>query len=430
MEPLSSRQAYQGWWPLAASWLLMGLELPLLSAVVARLAEAKVHLAAYGGVVFPLALLIESPVIMLLAASTALSRDRATYATLRRFVHAAGGLLTALHAALAFTPLYDLLIVPAFSPPASVVEPARLGLQLMLPWTWAIAYRRFHQGVLIRFGHPRAVTVGTLVRLLSLSAALAVGFLLKLPGIVVGAGAVALAVSAEAVYVGLRVRPVLCALPAAVPTASPLRPLAFARFYAPLVLTSLLQLAVQPLGTAAIARMPRALDSLAAWPVVSGFLFLLISLGLAYNEVVVAQLDRPGAPSVLRRFALTLAGGTTALLVLLAATPLARLWFVSISGLPHELARLAQTGLWPALLRPGLSALQSWYQGTIIHSGRTRGISEAVVIFLLVSAAALGAGTAWARWPGLYVAQAAFSLGALAQVIWLRRRSHSALAGA
>ena len=39
----------------------MGAELPLLSAVMARMLNPEINLAAYGGVVFPLALLIESP---------------------------------------------------------------------------------------------------------------------------------------------------------------------------------------------------------------------------------------------------------------------------------------------------------------------------------------------------------------------------------
>ena len=45
----------------------MGLELPVVSAVMARLPQPEVSLAAYGGLVFPTALLIESPIIMLLA---------------------------------------------------------------------------------------------------------------------------------------------------------------------------------------------------------------------------------------------------------------------------------------------------------------------------------------------------------------------------
>ena len=64
-KPLDQQTIFRTWLPLAASWLLMGAELPLLSAVVARLADPDIHLAAYSGIVFPLALVIESPIIML-----------------------------------------------------------------------------------------------------------------------------------------------------------------------------------------------------------------------------------------------------------------------------------------------------------------------------------------------------------------------------
>ncbi|MFN4218252.1 MAG: hypothetical protein ACK4HB_03105, partial [Candidatus Bipolaricaulia bacterium] len=67
--PLTLSRIVRAWWPLAASWALMGLELPAVSAVVARLPEPQINLAAYG-VVFALSMIIESPIIMLLAAST------------------------------------------------------------------------------------------------------------------------------------------------------------------------------------------------------------------------------------------------------------------------------------------------------------------------------------------------------------------------
>ena len=47
--PLPVRSVFSTWWPLAASWLMMGLELPAVSAVIARLAYPEIHLAAYGG---------------------------------------------------------------------------------------------------------------------------------------------------------------------------------------------------------------------------------------------------------------------------------------------------------------------------------------------------------------------------------------------
>jgi len=107
---LDDRQVFRAWSPLAASWLMMGIELPAVSAVMARLAHPEISLAAFGGIVFPLALLIEAPIIMLLSASTALSRDRPSYLKLRRFMWLAAGGLTALHLAVAATPLWDVVV--------------------------------------------------------------------------------------------------------------------------------------------------------------------------------------------------------------------------------------------------------------------------------------------------------------------------------
>ena len=173
---VTSRGIFKTWWPLAASWLLMGLELPAINIVLSRLIDPEIHLAAYGSLVFPLALLIEAPIIMLLAASTALCSDWETYRAVRRFMHVLSAAMTGLHALIAFTPLYGLIARHVLLAPEPIIEPGRIGLMLMLPWTWAIAYRRFNQGVLIRFGHSLTVGLGTIVRLLAICTALAVGY--------------------------------------------------------------------------------------------------------------------------------------------------------------------------------------------------------------------------------------------------------------
>ena len=422
--PLSLRRIYQTWLPLAASWLLMGMELPILSAFVARLAEPEINLAAYGGIVFPIALIIEAPVIMLLAASTALSKDWASYQKLRRYMLVAGGLLTALHLTVALSPLYYFVAEGLLGAPAEIIEPARVGLVIMTPWTWTIAYRRLHQGVMIRFGHSDIIGVGTAVRLGTDLLVLTGGFLLKLPGIVVATSAVASGVTMEALYIGFRSRSVLRVDLKPAPVLQPaLTYRAFAAFYLPLVMTSLMTLLIQPMGSAALSRMPRALESLAVWPVVSGFIFMLRSMGIAFNEVVVALLDEPLSVKPLRRFTLLLLLGTTAILLVVAATPLSRLWLEDLSALPPSLAALARVGLWISVLLPALNTLQSWYQGILLQSGKTRGISEAVALYLTVTGLALWGGVLWGKMIGLYVGLAAFSLGMVAQTFWLWVRS-------
>ncbi|MDY7079718.1 MAG: hypothetical protein SXV54_22765 [Chloroflexota bacterium] len=422
------RRIVQTWWPLAASWMLMAVEGPVMSAVVARLADPEIHLAAWGGVVWPLLLIIESPIIMLLSASTALSKDWDSYLRLRRFMMRAGAILTALHVLVAFTPLYYIVVVDIIGAPVEIIEPARVGLMIMPLWTWAIAYRRFNQGVLIRFDHSRAVGLGTLVRLVADGLVLATGYLVgTIPGIVVATSAIATGVVSEAVYAGLRVRPVLRdQLKQAPPVEQPLTLRTFIKFYVPLATTSLLNMLVQPIISAALSRMPNALESLAVWSVVSGFVFLLRSTSYAYNEVVIALLDEPRSARNLRRFAISLAALTTAALLIVAATPLATFWFGQVSALSPRLVALAGLGLWIALPIPGLNALQSWYQGTVVHSRRTRFITEAVAIFLLVDSAILWAGVVWGRVAGLYVGLVASGAGMLTQTAWLWWRSRPA----
>ena len=87
---LRIREILRTWWPLTASWILMGFEGPAVAAVVSRLPNPTVNLAAWGGVVFPLALMVEAPIIMMLAASTALCRDWASYVKMRRFMNRLG----------------------------------------------------------------------------------------------------------------------------------------------------------------------------------------------------------------------------------------------------------------------------------------------------------------------------------------------------
>lgn len=415
-------EVLRAWWPLAASWVLMGAELPMLSAVVARLEAPEIHLAAYGGVVFPIALIVEAPIIMMLTASTALAKDRASYRALGRVMHGLSAAMTAVHALVAFTPLYDLIIVELLEVPAAVVEPGRLGLAVMLPWTWAIASRRFNQGVLIRGGRQRLIGVGTALRLTVGAVTLAIGYSAGAPGIVVATTTVIAGVTAEWLFAQVTVRPTLRAMDEGDP-AGVLRGRAFVRFYLPLAFAPLITLIVQPIGAAAISRMPEALASLAVWPVVSGLLFLLQGAGLALNEVVVAMVERPGAAAALRRFAWLLGGVMAAVVGALVATPLAGLWFGGVSGLRPELAAMAVVGLGLGLPIAATRAIESWYQGVLVHGRQTGAITESVAVFLVVCTGVMLAGVDVGGWPGLWVAIAGFSVGRVAETGWVWWRS-------
>ncbi|MFU8773152.1 MAG: hypothetical protein ACNA8H_12125 [Anaerolineales bacterium] len=366
---------------------------------------------------------------MLLAASTALSKDWDSYVKIRRFMMVTSAALTTLHILVAFTPIYYFVAERLIGAPSEIIAPARIGLMIMTPWTWSIAYRRFNQGVLIRFDRSQAVGIGTAIRLMTDILVLAIGYLIgTIPGIVVATSAVAAGVIFEASYIGLVVKPVLRnQLQTAPPPKDPLTLRAFLDFYIPLALTSLLILVVQPIGSAALSRMPNALASLAVWPVLSGLVFMFRSIGVAYNEVVVALLDEPLSSQNLRRFSIILSTSTTVIMLGITATPLSGIWFGTLSGLPPDLVVIAILGLWLGLLMPGLSVWQSWYQGAIMHSRRTRGITEAVVVFLVTCSGLLWAGVVWGEIIGLYVGMTSFVIASAAQTCWLWIRARPAV---
>ena len=427
---LSMRQVLVAWAPLAASWLLMGLELSAVGAVMARLPDPTVSLAAYGGVVFPIALIIESPIIMLLAASTALAVDAVSYRVIWRFMLVVAGALTALHALIAFTPLFDVVAMNMLGVPEALREPARWGMQLMLPWTFSIASRRTHQGLLIRFGRSKAVTLGTVVRLASNITVLSAGYLYgQLPGIVVGCAGVACGVSAEAVVAAVCVRPVLRQhINGKQPAGDPLTLRAFLYFYVPLMLTPFINFFAMPLAAASMSRMPMALESLAVWPVLNGIAFAMRSTGYALNEVVVAQLDLWRPVPALRRFAWILAAATSAPLLLMALSPLGMFWFQRVAALSPALAMLAAAAFAMTIPLPAMAALQSLYQGVLVHSRRTQGITESVAALLLGTVGVLALGIAWQGPAGIMFAAAALVLGNAAQTGWVWWRARGDLA--
>ncbi len=426
--PLSLRRILRTWVPLALGWLIMTFEQPLLAAAVARTADPRVQLAAWG-ITFPIALILAAPSMVMLATSTTLSKDWASYRTVRRYMLLITAVMTGIHVLLAFTPLFDLVIVGIISPPADVVEPVRTGLRLMLPWCFSLALRRFNYGVLIRFDHSRAVTIGALVRLGADVVAMVLLFLIGAPGIIIATGTILTGVVAEMIFALWRVRPVL---------RDELRPAprvneritfpTFLLFYVPLVLTSLLQIIIQPMTGAALSRMPTPLDSLAVWPVVFGALLVLLSVGLSLIEAVVVLLDEPNALRSLRRFTLWLAGIVLAVLLFVNLTPLAELWFVHVAALPPELVGTARIGLWIALLVPSIAVFEGFFQGLLLYGRRTRAITEAVSISILVNAAILVVGVVLGNISGIYVGVTALAVGAAARFSWMWWRTRAVVA--
>jgi len=420
---LSNRAIFLFWAPLAATWLMMALEGPFLAAVIARLADPKFNLAAHG-VAFAFAILIEAPVIMLMSAATALVEDSTSYRKLRNFANALNLGTTLALLVLLLPPVYDVVALEALGLPDPVAELGYHALWFYLPWPAAIGIRRFLQGVLIRSGRTRLVAIGTVIRLASMAAAAALlAVATDLAGASVGAAALSTGVVVEALvarWMARRDIRELCATPHPPGGAPALTYRDVAAFYLPLALTSLIGLAVQPMLTFFMGRAPAPVESLAVFPVVNALGFLFRSLGLAWQDAAIALLgrDREHLPE-LGRFTAVLGLGATAAIAAIVFTPLAVVWFETISGLTPDLAEYAYPPARLAVPVVALSVIMSFERSILMKGRRTRPITVATTIEVVVIAAAFVVGGWGFGWIGVTAAFAAFVAGRVASTGYL-----------
>jgi Na+-driven multidrug efflux pump len=430
---ISQRSIALFWAPLAATWIMMGVEAPFLTAVIARHPEATFNLAAYG-VAYAFAILTEAPVIMLMSAANALVQDGHSYKRMRnfsRFLNAAGTLFIFI---IVVPPVFHLLMVDIIDLPTEVADLTYGALWLLLPWPSAIGYRRLHQGVLIRAGRTRLVAYGTVVRVSTMAGTAILAYLfLPVPGAWVGAMALSAGVVAESATVRVMasstVRTLLAQTEDPSHTPDPLTYREIVSFYYPLALTSLIGLAVAPMLTFFMGRSAYPVESLAVFPVVQGLSFLFRSVGLAYQDAVIALMgERHRHLPELSRFTLTLGLSASATLALVAFTPLAHVWFQGVSGLTPHLAGFAVLPARVIAPLPALTVLLSLQRGILVNVRRTRPITMATsieVVGIALCFVILGWGFGVV---GATAAFVAFVVGRIAANIFLTFRCRQTIA--
>jgi hypothetical protein len=243
---------------------------------------------------------------------------------------------------------------------------------VMLLWSALIAWRRFYQGVLVRFGQARWMTWGTVLRLLAIAGV--AGYFAKdgatrtwPTGALTAAFAIMAGVLVEAVASTVFAKRTVSQLPE---TGEPLSQATIFRFHLPLALNTLLSLLAQPLTAAALARLSAPQASLAAWPVTFGVLLVMRGWSLALQELTVARLKAGETSETLRHFTLLVGTLTSLATLLLVLTPALDL-YLSALHTPQTLWPLVRQGVLLCIPLPLLTALGSFLRGSLVARGKT-----------------------------------------------------------
>jgi progressive ankylosis protein len=373
--------------PLALSGIAMNGESPVVNAGVSRLADPELGLAGFG-VAMSVAWLIESPIVMMLDAATARAADRRSFSIIRQYALIWCVFLTMIGGIVAFTPVSEIVFGRLLGVSQEVGAAARVGMAIFLPWPLAIAWRRMHQGILIRHSLTRVIGYAVAVRLVTVSVVVSVGVTLGvMSGTALGAMALVTGVCVEATIVWLVARRIIrLKLPEVAPPGE--RPVEsmreFHRYYLPLAGTMLCFFLASPVVTAGLARGASPTVSLAAWPVAYSLIMLIASPLNGMQQVSVRLGAQRDTAQVTRRFLLGCGIALSALLVVLNASGGTRWLMETAIGAPADIVSPAFTLAWILTPLPMLTALRSLWRGILIAGGRTSSVQIAILLNLIV----------------------------------------------
>jgi len=378
---LTYKQIFHFWAPLSATWLMMALEGPILTSFIARLADSTLNLAAYG-IAHPLAMLVESPIIMMLSASIALVKDADSLRKLGRFSTVLNCAVTLIMLIAIIPPIFDFIADSLLNIPPEIAWRVHIAFIILIPWPAAIGFRRFYQGILISNGLTKRVALGTVARLLSMLAAAYILASLKVEGVIVGAAGLSAGVVIEALWTRYVARKAIRNVRNKVSDyGKNLTKQRVVSFYYPLALTSVISMGVSPMLTFFIGHSVMPIESWAVFPIVDSFVFLFRSFGFAYQEVGIALLgEKNKNHRPLSKFGNAMALITTSVLGIIAFSPLGGELLVSWYGLEPNLADFAIVPMRILVLLPAFSVYSSMLRSVIINEHKNTLVTVSTII--------------------------------------------------
>lgn len=158
---------------------------------------------------------------------------------------------------------------------------------------------------------------------------------------------------------------------------TPITAKGFARFYVPLIATSYLLTATNPLLAAALARTSDPATSLAGYGVAFALIGVIYSPLLVVQQVAAQRLLSVGDLTPVRRFTVVVGVILSVVAALVAFTPVGVFVFERIVGVHDAIldeALSAMTVLWPV---PALTGVRALHQGRLVAGHRTKPIALA-----------------------------------------------------
>ncbi|MBD1217203.1 MAG: hypothetical protein H9536_07740 [Aphanizomenon flos-aquae Clear-A1] len=356
--------------PLSLSDVTMAYGDPMMTTTLAHLPDAQNNLAAVN-IAKSLAIFFESPIIMILHAANALAGSQDSRKALWRFTLLVGGGLTFLLSLLGLPIIFNFVGVSLLGIPSAMLATVSQVLLLMGGWPFAIAWRRYFQGLLIYHGQSRAVAKASIFRLLTLALVLTGGFFLRITGGILAGFALISGVIVEAIAVTIFARLSGAILPPQIEQPNLPRNLTQVwKFYLPLANSMMVVWGGRAILISILARAEDATIAIAAWSAAWGLVLVIANSTRMVQQMVIKYRHQVSDKQLLT-FAMSVGAACSSLLLLMSLTPIGDRIVQSFIGNDLTLAKSIKPVLLICAIVPLFVALQNAIQGFLVSENRT-----------------------------------------------------------
>jgi hypothetical protein len=198
------------------------------------------------------------------------------------------------------------------------------------------------------------------------------------------------------------------------------------RFYLPLLVTSILSHTTRPIISTGIAAAAYARQSLATWPVILGFTWLITGPVWGLQQLTNFLAADRRAFARVARFSAVVSLVLALILAVVAFTPLYDLVFGQVYGLTAPLRDLGRFPLQCLTVYPLVAGAGSVLRGRLIRGGKTSSVRAGTLVGVGTLLLILFVGVARLPFSGVFLAAAATLVGAIAEIVWLQWRGRPA----
>ncbi|MFP6815276.1 MAG: hypothetical protein VB949_06355 [Pseudomonadales bacterium] len=384
-------QYWQFYWPLALTGLAMVLSVQFQNATLARFPEAVTELAVFA-LAYSTFGMFRACLNFNAQLSNVFARSHAGTARTQRFVIAVGLLVMVPLLAIGHTQLGADGIAAVYGIDATLTGRVTEYLVYLAPLVLLSALRFYYTGLLVQARLTGWITTLTVIYLTSVILGLIVGFSLGHKPVYVLVGSEALALC---IYVGgaVWIKTNFYRLPEVVEHED-LSYSKLIRFFVPISTTGVMFALSRPILYAFVARAPDGVFAIAAMRVAFDLAMMFQQAANQFRHffVTFGLDDLPEK----RRFMAIVGTGITAIMLLLALTPLSNLIWRDLMAIPEAVRAASADVMLVMCLLPAVIIFRNYYHGRLMVEHRTGGMAAGGIL----------------RVVGIYLlAQGCFSLG-------------------